>query len=125
MRGHFMNELHLLVYLPAISKDFSLELTRELVYTSGKLGKVYAIPAGFRSQGAMNSRLIPRCNRVVYAEILHDWLIRCRIESTKIADYLFFEALRSCNIGWISAKVLYLTARFNSFLRLFWRRKHG
>jgi len=102
----------------------SVVLLNDLRYVD-RDGIMRGVPAGFRSDGASVPRLfrwaVPRWNRTLYAGLLHDYLIRCRVVDDRRADREFYRALRVSGVGFVSAVRMYLAVRLGSCVRAFER----
>ena len=87
-------------------------LIRPLEYQSREGN--YTAPAGFVTDFAS----IPQVLRSLLdsrgtekAATLHDYLYRKQVVPRAMADRLFYDALRSCGVGWIKARLLWAGVR--------------
>lgn len=86
------------------------ELLRPLRYQSARLGRVFEVPAGFRTDFA--SIPLPALSLIGTlgdrAATLHDWLVRTGEIPRQTADRVFLEALRDSGVEKSVAELMYM-----------------
>ncbi len=99
-------------------EDGSLELDAPLLYVDAA-GRLWVVPKGFRTDLASVPRAVPGVLRLFFrgplqtawAAILHDWLYRMKEVARRIADAMFYEALRATGESTVGAWMMWLGVR--------------
>lgn len=113
----FANRKYVSVKLHRYVKDgYFAELTSQLEYLDEKIGKTIYVPKGFRTDFASVPRIwhhiVSPIGKHSAAAALHDYLYtKAANFERKEADRIFYEAMISCSVNKITAKVMYYAVR--------------